>query len=306
MPTRARLSATLPRVAAGLIAVLVAGVGCTAEPVDDGRPLIVSTTTIVGDLVSQVADDEARVEVLMPVGADPHDFEPSAQQAASLRDAALVVSSGLGLEAGLADALEAAAEEGTPILELGTGLDPQPLGDDANVPDPHWWLDPVRGAQATRLIGDRLATIVDGDWVARAATYADELEALDDEMRAALDAVPSSRRTLITSHDAFDYFADRYGFEVVGVLIPGGTTQAAPDPRALADLAAIIRETAVPAIFAETTLPTNVAEALAAEVGGEVEVVVLLTGSLGEPGSGADSYVGMLRTNADRIAEALD
>jgi zinc/manganese transport system substrate-binding protein len=286
-----------------LVLVLTA---CTSEPGNDERPLVVATTTIVGDLVEGVAGDEARVEVLIPVGADPHDFAPSARQAASLREADLVVTSGLGLEAGLADALAAAADDGVPILELGPALDPRPLGaTDSATPDPHWWLDPLRSARAVALIAERLTQVGAGDWPARATAFASELGSLDDELGTSLATIPAERRKLVTTHDAFGYFAERYDLEVIGVLIPGGATQAAPDPKALAALAAAVREAGVPAIFAETTLPTNVADALAAEVGSEVEVVVLYTGSLGEPGSGADTYVGMLRTNVERIVEAL-
>jgi zinc/manganese transport system substrate-binding protein len=280
--------------------------GCARPPAVDGQPLLLASTGIVGDLLARVAGDEARVEVLIPVGGDPHDFAPSARQAASLREADLVVTSGLGLEAGLADALAAAAEEGVSILELGPGLDPRVLGDaGSGTPDPHWWLDPIRAARAVDLIARRLEEVAEGDWAARAATFITELHALDADLRATLARVPAERRTLITGHDAFGYFAERYDFAVIGVLIPGGATQAAPDPRALARLADRIRETGVPAIFAETTLPTNVADALAAEVGAEVRVVVLYTGSLGAPGSGADTYEGLMRTNAERIAGAL-
>jgi zinc/manganese transport system substrate-binding protein len=280
--------------------------GCSSTPGDDERPLVVVTTSIVGDLVRQVAADEARLEVLIPIGADPHDFAPSARQAASLYAADLVVASGLGLEAGLADALEAAAAEGVAILELGPALDPRPLGGSKSVtPDPHWWLDPIRAASAAELIALRLGQVGAGDWTHRAASLAAELRSLDDELRTSLAEIPVERRTLVTTHDAFGYFAERYDFEVIGVLIPGGATQAAPDPQALAALAAAIRQAGAPAIFAETTLPTNVADALATEVGSEVQVVLLYTGSLGAPGSGADTYVAMLWTNVERIVEAL-
>jgi zinc/manganese transport system substrate-binding protein len=191
-------------------------------------------------------------------------------------------------------------------LELGPALDPRPLGgSESETPDPPWWLDPLRAARATELIGERLGQVAAGDWAARASAFASELEALDDELQTDLATIPAERRKLVTTHDAFGYFAERYDFEVIGVLIPGGATQAAPDPRALAELAAAVREAGVPAIFAETTLPTNVADVLADEVGAEVHVIVLYTGSLGEPGSDADTYVGMLRTNAARIVGAL-
>lgn len=294
------------RTAALLVATVLGLTGCTSAPDDGERPLVVATTSIVGDLVGRVAGDEARVEVLVPVGADPHDFAPSARQAASLREADLVVTSGLGLEAGLAGALAAAADDAVGILELGPALDPRPLGGtEWGTPDPHWWLDPLRAARASELIAERLAQVAGGDWAARSSAFAAELEDLDVELQRDLAAVPAERRKLITTHAAFGYFAERYEFEIIGVLIPGGASQAAPDPRALAELATVIRAEGVPAIFAETSLPTNLAEALAAEIGGEVEVVALYTGSLGAPGSGADSYPGMLRTNVERIVAAL-
>lgn len=292
-----------------LIAILVAALaGCSGETPEPDGVLVIATTGIVGDLVAQVAGDEAEVETLIPIGADPHDFAPSAPQAARLRNADLVVTSGLGLEAGLTDAIEAAAAEGVPILELGPQLDPRPLGgdhDDAGALDPHWWLDPLRGAEAVELIAARLADVDEGGWSERAAAARADLEALDEELRTMFAGIPSERRTLVIGHDAFGYFAERYDFEVIGVLIPGGATQAQPDPQALAELAEVIRERQVPAIFTETTLPTNVADALAAEVGAEVEVVTLYVGSLGDPGSGADTYAGLLRTNGERITDAL-
>jgi zinc/manganese transport system substrate-binding protein len=295
------------RLFVGALALLVALPACTGDgPADGEQRLIIATTGIVGDLVTQVAGDEAQVETLIPTGADPHDFSPSAPQAARLRDAQLVVTSGLGLEGGLTDALDAASEEGVPILELGSLLAPRRLGaDEGGAFDPHWWLDPLRGADAVDLIAERLAEIIDGSWLERAADARTRLEALDDELQSLFADIPMDRRRLVVGHDAFGYFAERYDFEVVGVLIPGGATQAQPDPRALAEIAAMIRAQEIPAIFTETTLPTNVAEALASEVGSGVAVVALYVGSLGEPGSGADTYAGMLRIDAERILDAL-
>jgi len=295
--------------AAGLLLAVAAAASCTEDPSGDGdQPLVVTTTTIVGDLVGNVAGDEARVETLMPIGADPHEFQPSAQQGALFRDADLVVTSGLGLEQGLQALVDVARDEGVEILELGPELDPLPLGGDATdgEPDPHWWLDPVRAQEATRLIADRLETVApSGGWGQRAEAYAAELAAIDLDVREALDTVPQERRKLVTLHDAFRYFAARYGFEVVGVVIPGGSTEAQPSAQEIAELAGLIRAEAVPAIFGETTLPTQLADSLAREVGSDVQVIRLYTGSLDEPGSEAGTYLDMIATNARRIAEAL-
>jgi zinc/manganese transport system substrate-binding protein len=295
------------RLVVGALILLVALPACGGDGATDGdRPLIIATTGIVGDLVSRVVGDEGQVETLIPTGADPHDFSPSAPQAARLRDAQLVVTSGLGLEGGLTDALEAAAEEGVPILDLGSLLEPRRLGGaEEGAFDPHWWLDPLRGANAVDLIADRLAEIIDGGWGERAADARTELAALDAELQSLFGEIPADARQLVVGHDAFGYFAARYDFEVVGVLIRGGATQAQPDPQALAGIAAVIEAQQIPAIFTETTLPTNIADALASEVGSQVTVVTLYVGSLGEPGSGAETYAGMLRVDAERILDAL-
>jgi zinc/manganese transport system substrate-binding protein len=280
--------------------------GCSSTQGEADLPLIVATTSIVGDLATEVAGSEARVEVIMPVGADPHDFQPSARQAASLRDADLIVMSGLGLETGLADALAAAAADGVPTLALGEQLDPRPLGDeDGSTPDPHWWLDPDRAAGAVQLIAEAMSSQTYGDWQSRATAAEESLQLLGDEITCMLSRIPPERRGLVTTHDAFRYFAERFGFDVVGVIVEGGATQAQPDPRGLAELADTMRADDIGAVFAETTVPTDVAETLAAEVGGDVDVVVLYVGSLGAPGSGAETYFDMMRTNAERIADAL-
>jgi zinc/manganese transport system substrate-binding protein len=119
-----------------------------------------------------------------------------------------------------------------------------------------------------------------------------------------VSAVPAGRRTLVTNHEVFGYFADRYGFDVVGAVIPAGTTQAEPSAEQLAELADTIEERGVPAIFVETSSPTRLADALAEEVG-DVDVVELFSESLGDEGSGGETYAAMMRTNATRIADAL-
>ena len=174
--------------------------------------------------------------------------------------------------------------------------------------DPHIWTDPSRMAVAVAAFADRAAELdgIDPQAVeAQAAAYVDSLEALDTEIADEVAGVPAERRVLVTNHEVFGYFADRYDFEVVGAVIPSLTTSAAASAADIEELAAVIRERGVPAIFGETTQPTELAEALADEVGGDVEVVELFTESLGEEGSGAETYVGMMGVDARLIAEAL-
>lgn len=286
---------------------------------DDGTGTIevVATTTILGDIARNVVGDGGRVEVLMPVGADPHDYQASSQQIAAIRTADLVVANGLHLEEGLDDILESLEDDGANILEVasvvdvlafgggGAACDPATDHEDGAC-DPHIWHDPALMADAARAIAAELARL-DGstDWEVRADEYAAELAAADEQIRSILEAIPTDNRKVVTSHMAFGYFAARYNFNVVGVVIPGGSTLADPSSGDLAALIDKIKSENVRAIFAETTEPTELSDAVAAEVGFEVAVIELYTGSLGEPGSGADTLIGMLVTNAERIAAAL-
>ncbi len=137
-----------------------------------------------------------------------------------------------------------------------------------------------------------------------AADYVAELRALDAEVEATLEVIPAERRVLVTNHEVFGYFADRYEFEVVGTVIPTGTTTGGVDAQELARLAEVIRDERVPAIFADTSSSDELAETLAGEVG-DVEVVELYSESLGDDDSDGATYLDMIRTNAGRIATAL-
>lgn len=288
-------------------AILALVAGCGGDPGSgSSRPLVIATTTVLGDLVANVVGPDADVEVLLPIGADPHDFQLSSRQAARLREADLVVAIGLGLEEGLGDTLAAAAADGVPVLEIGPAVDPLQFGGlDGTGDDPHVWMDPLRMARASEILGATLESLVPGDWVPAAAAYASALRDLDAEVRDLVDQIPPARRVLVTNHDALGYFARRYGFEVVGVIVPGGSTLGEPSSAELAALVGVVRAAGVPAIFAETTEPTALAAAIADEAGGGVVVVELFTGSLGPPGSGAETLVGLIRTDARRIIEAL-
>jgi zinc/manganese transport system substrate-binding protein len=277
------------------------GDGGGAAGGDGGDAHVVVTTSILGDVVENLVGDDARVEVLMPPGADPHEFALSARQAADLREADLVVANGGGFEEGFDDALEAAEDDGATVARA---VDAVELIDE----DPHFFNDPARMAVAAEALAATLADEVPGldtrAFSERARAYVAELESLDAEVEAALAAVPAEQRKLVTNHDVFAYFADRYGFTVVGTVIPAVTTQAEPGAGELDELAATIEAEGVPAVFADTSSPESLAETLAAEVG-DIEVVQLYSESLGEPGSDGDTYLAMVRTNARRIAAAL-
>ena len=325
--------------AAVLASIAVVFAGCGGDegssggaPADD-RPTVVVTTNILGDVVENLVGDELRVVTIMAVGSDPHEFQASAQQVAQIGAADGLIVNGAGFEEGLLDVIESAAGDGVPVFEAIGAIetiafddgshdehgadehDDEDEDEDGHIDegehqgvDPHFFTDPARMALAADGIVAFLIANVDGvDATAlktNAASYIAQLEALDAEVEGLLVAIPSDRRVLVTNHEVFGYFADRYGFEVAGTIIPGGSTADGADARALAELAELIEHEGVPAIFADTSSSGELAATLADEVG-DIGVVELFSESLGSDGSDGATYLDMVRTNATRIANAL-
>lgn len=321
-----------PVVGVALLFGAFAIAACGAEEDSDGStgsvPVVVATTSIWADVAANIAcDGTAEVVSLLPAGVDPHSFEPSMADRAEMEGAALVVANGLGLEGGLDDTLESVERAGTPVFRAGDHLDTitaaeEPGGHDGEGEggegegedhhdhegaDPHVWQDPTRTAQVAQALGDALVQDagLDAATVQRCVeSYVAELEALDAEVAELTSSVPPERRVLVTNHDSLDYFADRYGFEVLGTVIPGPGTLAETNPADLEALARAVAEAGVPAVFAEEQHSDADAEALADRVG-DVEVVTLHTDALGESGSGAETYLEMIRSNGEQVAAAL-
>lgn len=294
---------------AALVAVAATSLTACSAPADS-RPLIVVSTNILGDVVDELIGDQARVVTLMKPNADPHSFEISAKEAAMLREADLLVSNGLGLEEGLQQHLDAAAAAQVQTFVAGDAIDvlDYASGDAAGMPDSHLWTDPARMIAVVDALEPVLETIPgidDEALIDSVASYRAELRSLDDEMTAAFDTIPHERRALVTNHHVFGYLADRFGFEIIGAVIPGGTTLAAPSASDLADLVDAVEETGVPAIFAESSSPDRLVQALAQEADVHVEVIELFTESLTDEAGGAPDYLTMMRVNTERITTGL-
>ncbi|MFB3978985.1 zinc ABC transporter substrate-binding protein AztC [Microbacterium proteolyticum] len=298
----------LSRLAASLLLAGALLTGCASSASE--RPLVVVSTSILGDVVSNLVGDDVEVLTLMRPGADPHSFEISASEAARVRSADLVVSNGLGLEEGLQQHLDAAADAGVAAFVAGDVVDvlPYTSTDAGGADDPHFWTDPAQ----TIAVVDALVPVLEGlDGVdaaaiaARAADYREALEAIDADMTTAFAAIPEARRALVTNHHVFGYLAERFGFRVVGAVIPGGTTLAAPSASDLADLVSAIDEAGVRTIFAESSQPDRLMKALAEEADVDVTVTELFTESLTDATGGAPDYLTMMRVNTERIATGL-
>lgn len=260
--------------AVGFAVGVLAGCGAdpSGAPATTGRtiatdvPLVLVTTSMLGDIVGQLVGDAAAVEVLIPNGQDPHDYAASARDRERMSDAALVVTNGLGLEEGLQDALTQAADEGARLFVATDHLIVRHTSV-AGAGDPHIWTDPLALAQMADDLAAELEVSLRVSLDDQLAALLATLDNLDGEVRSIIATIPAGGCVLVTGHDSLGYFADRYGCEVVGAIVPGLSSTAASSAHDIADLLGVIERTGVPAIFTERGTPTQVAEQIAADAG---------------------------------------
>jgi zinc/manganese transport system substrate-binding protein len=279
---------------------------------------VVATTSIIGDVVAQVGGEAIDLTVLMQPGQDPHGYEPAARDIARLEMADVIFVNGFDLEETALAVIDPLADS-VLIVPVSAGIEPRDLvgqhghDDTGEVhahggADPHVWFDVDNVKIWVDNIADVLSALDPAHadvYAANGAAYRTRLDELDAYIRQQVLTIPPDRRKLVTNHESFGYFAVRYGFEVVGVVFHGGSTVAEPSAKEVAELVKAIRETGVTAIFVETTVSDELARVIAGEVGYEVQVITLYTGAIGEPGSGADSYPGMMRADVDAIVAGL-
>jgi len=313
---RARVAACLA------LSAVVALVGCRPTGGDavvagrgTERPVVVATTSIVADLVRAIAGDRVRIDCLMGAGVDPHSYRATPQDASRLAAADLVVASGLHLEGKLADLLTRLAEkgrDGSPRVVFAAEAIPREklIEVAGEVVDPHVWFDPALWRLGIPAVA-RAITAIDPDGgeghAARAEAYGQKLEDLDRSLRERFAAIAGGKRVLITAHDAFGYFGGAYGIEVVGVQ--GVSTESEAGLADINRIVSLIVERGIPSVFVETSVSDRNVEAICEGVrakGGDVKIGGrLYSDALGEPGSGADTLLGMLERNADTILEGL-
>ena len=288
---------------------------------------VITTSNILADWVQAVGQDRVSVFALIPADADPHTYSPGAQDIARVSGADLVVVIGLSVEeASLEKLMGRAIRNPDSVVALGQFVDPLESGDmgadhshagggddhshgpeshEHGPLDPHFWMDPVRVELAVEVIAERLSEAdPDGSdfYSANAAAYAEELDGLHAWISEQVQAVPEDRRLLVTAHQSFQYFAVRYGFEVVGTVFPL-STEREPSAQEIVHLIESIEQAGAPAVFTEATIPARLSERVADETGVTL-VGGLRTGSLSEGGN-ADTYLDMMRVNTEVIVGAL-
>ncbi len=265
--------------------------------------------TFLADIAQNVAGDRLVVESLIPVGVDAHAFEPTPRDLARIAESHLLIVNGAGFESWLEEALVNAGGQGL-VIEASAGLQgrkpgPGEQGDESV--DPHFWLDPNLAARYAENIRAGLIQIdPQGEQVYTQNTtaYLAKLNELDVWIQAQVAQIPVERRILVTNHESLGYFADRYGFTIIGAILPGQSTSASPSARQLARLVEAIRASGAPAIFLERGSNPQLAEQIASETGVKV-IDALYTESLSAPDGPAPNYIEMMKTNTKTIVEAL-
>lgn len=288
-----------------LVLFLVSISGCTSpnQQTNEGKKTALSTINIINDFVTNVAGDKINSVSLLPVGSDPHVYEPVPRDVKNVIDSDIVFYNGFHLENWLEELLENAGGS-RPSYQVAKGLEPRKNA--RNDPDPHLWMDPVHAVDYVENIKN---TLTEFDlqnaayYSENAENYIRQLNELDSWIKARMNEIPAENRKLVTTHDAYAYFGERYGMQVVG-SIWGITTEDEPSAQEIARLVDSIKAEKVPAVFVETTINPKLMERVAKDA--NVKVGKPLYGdSLGLPGSGADTYIGMMKTNVNNIVEAL-
>ncbi len=279
-----------------------------ATPPAGATVRVVAIEPFLQDIAQNVAGERLTVDVLMPPGADPHSYEPAPRDVAKIADAQVVIINGAGLEMFLERLITTAGGQHR-VIDASAGLQSREVDEHESEThehesDPHFWLDPNLVITYVENIRDGLSE-ADPDgaatYAANATTYAAQLQELDRWVAAQVEQIPPERRLLVTDHESFGYYADRYGFRVIGTLIPGVSSMASPSAQQLAQLVDQIRATGAPAIFLASGTNPQLAQQMAQEAGVRL-VTDLYTHT---PGPDAPTYIGMIRHNTLQIVEAL-
>ena len=268
-------------------------------------PIVLASTTFLADIAQNVAGERLQVESLLPLGADPHSYQTTPQDVAKVADSDLLIVNGADYEHFLKNVLENAGGRRT-VIEAVAGIKVRKEAGSENGVDPHLWLDPNNVIIYVENIRDGLSELdPDGakEYGINAEAYISQLRELDLWIREQVNTIPVERRLLVTNHESLGYFAERYGFTVVGTVIPGFSSEAAPSARQMAALIDKINASGAPAVFLDAADVTTLAEQIASDAG--VTVVTDLHLESLTDGPPAGTYINMMKHNVSRIVEAL-
>lgn len=272
------------------------------------KPSVVSTSTILTDLTAQIAEEEIQLTGILKPGTDPHVYEPVPADSRDLEKANLILYNGYNLEPGLIKLMNATGVKARKVA-VGEVIPPLQLdkGQQATVPDPHVWGNVKNVVKMVAAIRDALIELSPDDrdrFSQNASQLITELEALDQWIIQQIQTIPSEKRRLVTTHDAFQYYARAYNLDIIGTLI-GISTEEQPSAQTVQRLVESVKSAQVPAIFAETTINPALIKTVAQEAGVQLAPRSLYSDSIGASGSDGDSYINMMVANTRTIVEAL-
>jgi ABC-type Zn uptake system ZnuABC Zn-binding protein ZnuA len=275
-----------------------------------GKPKVLAVENFLADMALNVAGDRIQVDALIPVGVEPHEYEPTPQDVAKISNCSVLIVNGAGLESWLDKTLSNAGGQRT-VVTASQGLTtrkPRPGEPEAAAAsDPHFWMDPnlavsyVENIRAGLTLADPAGADV---YKQNAAAYEAKLRDMDTWIRGQVASVPANRRLLVTNHESLGYYADRYGFQIVGTLIPSVSTDASPSAQQVVQVVQAIRAAGAPAIFLETGVNPQLAQQVAAEAGVKI-VTGLYTHFTTAANGPAPTYLDMLRVDTNAIVSAL-
>jgi len=271
---------------------------------------VLAIESFLADIAQNVAGDRLVVETLLPAGLDPHAYEATPKDLVKITESQVLIFNGAGFEEWLQPILDSAGGE-RQVIEAAAGLESrQPSAGsehDHEAGDPHFWLDPNNVVHYVENIRDGLSQVDPAGkdiFAANAEAYIAQLHTLDAWIQEQVAQIPPERRILVTNHESFGYFADRYGFQIAGTILPSFSTGASPSAQELVQLVEHIRESRAPAIFLETGANPQLARQVAEETGIRV-ITELYTHSLTGPDGDAPGYIEMMKFNVETIVAAL-
>jgi zinc/manganese transport system substrate-binding protein len=294
-----------------ILVLLFSALACQGSSnINTGKKSIVVTYSILGSIVKSLVGDQAAVIVSVPNGQDPHDWEPSAKDIEAINKADLVIQNGLGLEGGLEKTLSTAESKGVKFFTAADHITIRHVGQGEGIPsgdpdqaigaaDPHLWMDPITLKSVVSALSTELKTDFKLDVSSRALELENRLDTLNQQVMDMVSVIPAGERKLVTGHESMGYFAQRYGFKLLGVIVPSLSSQSEVSAADLASLKKIIQENQVKAIFTELGTSSLVAKQIGNETG--VKAVELATHNLPADGS----YFTFISNLAGVITSAL-
>jgi len=289
-----------------LLLQLLAGTALAQQaPARDAPLKVVATTTHIADFAKTVAGDKIQLTSILHANDDPHEYQPTAADARALADADVILRHGLTLDKWADKLIDAAGPK--PVYTVTKGLPLRPGDEDSPEGDPHVWQNPLL---AKMMVANVAAALAEQDpanadaYALSASRYGWRLDQLDRELKAMIEEIPRENRKMVTNHDAFHYYTDHFGLEFMGSIIPSSSTEEGVPAGSLGRLIRLIIDRHINAVFSENTVQSKVAQDIADQTGAKV-VSGLVSDSLGEAGSGTDTYEGMMRSNTRIIVDAL-